>query len=410
MTRVLSELLGASEPTFHESLVRLEAVSGHQGTDIRLTSEIERGMRQKLRSLGLDPNDTTGTELYAMLEQKVLADDDLLKRHLIHEYGSGTSLSARIVRKLQELPIPKGSFALKPAVGRRILKKLPPKRTMKALGYRSFDSMMRREQLVSVFAGAWLLESASWRKSIVDNYRRLSGNDFELRSLTILAPESKHWQQLAAEIVRQKKNNIVGLKEFGVVVLLPLPPELPPAATLTTLLLALQEMNEVRAASTYLKLCQVQPDFGRLLQSVMTDEPVLQTQFLDGPIPWQVIQRYYARYADRFRAELFEPHIQREDLSWHSVERALSYIEPGLGFWQHTASLGMDDEHGPVSLNVIDACLNCCNQLPYDRRVVHYFRTNLGHELIIRYLKHESVEQMVLDSLEARLVPELDVV
>src|SRR5581483_4020021 len=125
---------------------------------------------------------------------------------------------------------------------------------------------------------------------------------------------------------------------------------------------------------------------------------------IDGAVPWQVIQRYYARHPSRFREELFEPHIQREDLSWHSIEKTLSYVEPSLGFWQHTAILALPARPMPVSLNVLDVALNYCNQLPYQSRLAQYFRRNLWSELAIRYLKHDNVEQMVIGSLEAKFL------
>lgn len=405
MTRVLSELLGAREPAFRQGLLRLESASGHTSADIRLSAEVERATRLKLRELGLDPHDTTGEELYAALQQRVKSDDQRLMQQLVQKYGQAEAAHINIGKALNDIPIYKSCFALKTAVGRKLLTKLPPKQTMKALGYRSFDSMLRREQLLTVFAAAWLLESASWRKTMVDAYKKLSAADFEIRPLVVLTPHSKHWQSLADVIVTQKKHNVVGLREFGAVVILPFPDAVPPAATMMALLMALHDMNEVRACSTFLKLCQVRPDFGQFVQTVVSGEPTLPAEVLDGPVQWHVIQRYYARFSDRFREELFEPHIQKEDLTWHSVEKALTYIEPSLAFWHHTSTLGLHADHKPVSLNVIDAALNFCNQLSYKDRIVHYFRRSLWGELIIRYLKHDHVEQAVMSSLESKLSP-----
>lgn len=397
-------MLGAREPAFHLSLSRLEAASGHNSADIRLTTEVTRGTKYKLKELGLDPNDTTGPELYAALQQRIKADDERLSAKLREKYGENDQLHVNVARALGDLPISKSCFALKTVVGRKLLAKSQPKQTMKLLGYRSFESMLRREQFLAVFAAAWLIESSHWRKTIVEGYKKLSSADFEIRPLTILAPQSNHWQQIADTIVARNKHNIVGLKEYGAVIILPMPANAPPAATMATLLVALHEMNDVRASSTYLKLCQVRPDFGVNLQTVIASEPTLAASLLDTPVSWSIIQRYYARFIDRFREDLFEPHIQREDLSWHSVEKALSFIEPSLAFWHHTGMLGIMAEHQPVSLNVVDVALSFCNQLPYEKRLVHYFRRSLWAELIIRYLKHEAVEQVVLSSLESKLV------
>lgn len=405
MTRALCELFGAVEPlSFRRGLSRLEAASGHESIDIRLTAEVERAVRLKLKELGLDPDDTTGEELYNALQQQVKRDDERLSATLLRKYGSDTSLPGRISQAIMDLPVPQSCFALKTPVGKRLLQKLPPKQTMKALGYRSFDSMARREPLLALFAAAWLLEAASWRKQMLDSYKKLQASDFEIRRLSVVTPDSKHWQHMAETVVARKQHNIISLKEFGALVILPFPVAAPPAPTMTALLVALHEMNEVRAASTYLKLSQVKPAFGRCVQVAIADEPMVATGLLDGAVPWQVVQRYYARFKDRFRAELFEPHIQKEDLTWHSVEKALSFIDPALAFWHHTGSLALRGDKHPVSLNVIDAALNYCNQLPYGRHIVHYFRNNLWHELMIRYLKHDAIEQTVVDSLEPELV------
>lgn len=410
MTRALSELFGAREPlTFQRGIARLEAASGHTSTDIRLMTEIERATMQKLRGLGLDPHDTTGEELYAALLERVKLDDIRLVATLKQKYGDG-DVPTQVGKALLDLPIPKSCFSLKTAVGKRLLKQLPPRITIKTLGYRSFDSMIRREPLFAIFACAWLLESGRWHKQMLDSYKKLQSSDFEIRRLAVITPQSKHWQQMAETVVARKQHNIITLKEFGAIVMLPFPSTAPRAPTLTSLLVALHEMNEVRAASTYLKFCQVKPDFGKCVQIAVADEPMLTTGLLDEAVPWQVVQRYYARFSDRYRSDLFEPHVQKEDLAWHSVEKALSYLDPTLAFWHHTSSLALNYNHQPVSMNVVDAALNYCNQLPYANRMVRYFRHSLWHELMIRYLKHSAIEQAVLGSLESRLVEQEELI
>src|SRR5690242_15647732 len=228
MTRVLSELLGAEEPMFHHDLVRLESASGRSSADIRLTTEVERATRSKLRELGLDPSDTTGLELYRALQARVKADDERLSATLKAKYGD-EHMHASISKALHELPVAKSCFALKTSVAKRLLKRVPPKQTMKILGYRSFDSMLRREQLLAIFAAAWLVESATWRKSLVDSYKKLQASDFEIRHLTVLGPDTPHWQALASLVVLQKKHTVVGLKELGAIVILPFPETPPPA-------------------------------------------------------------------------------------------------------------------------------------------------------------------------------------
>lgn len=390
---------------FQRGLAKLESASGHNSTDIRLSSEITRAVQRKLHDLGLDPKDTTGEELYHALAERLMADDVRLLKSLREKFGDETSGTiTQVASALRQVPVPRSVYALKTAVAKRVLKKVQPKHVMKRLGYRSFDSMLKHEQPATLLAAAWLVETAVWHKQMLEQYKKLKSGDFEIRTMAVLCPDTKRWDDFAAELVHSNHHTVLPVKELGAVVLLPLPADQPPAATTVTLLLALHAMNDVRAASTFLKLCQVKPDFGRIVGEIVAEEPSLDTGLLDRPVPWQIIQRYYARFNDRFRSEVFEPHVQADDLAWHSIEKILTYIEPTMEFWHHTSTLSLLHNHQPVSMNIIDVALNYCNGLPYQHRIVRYFQHSLWHELLIRYLKHSSVEQSVLSGLNAELV------
>lgn len=405
MTRVLSELLGANPTAFQAGLRQLEQASGHESTDVRLSADISQAGKRKLKELGLDATDTTGPELYAALGTRFAQDEDRLLTKLREKHRNMSDIEA-VVRELADVPIPKSCFSLKSASAKKLLKKLPPKRAMKQLGYRSLDSMLKHESIAHLYAATALTESVTWHKQFQESYKKLKSSDFEIRQMHVSSPSSQRWQTLARTSVAQKKHNVLSFKELGEVVLLPLPDEKPPAAALTSLLLALHDMNEIRAASTYLKLCQVKPHFGAIVQDVVHDEPKLSTSVFDTPVTWQVIQRYYGRFASRFQAELFEPHVQAEDLTWHSIEKVLSYIDPRLDFWKHTTHLGLLHDHQPVSFNIVDVAINYVNQLPFEARVMKYYRQSLWHELVIRYLKHDNVEQSVVAGLQSDLVME----
>ncbi|MGH7241762.1 MAG: hypothetical protein ACREGB_05690 [Candidatus Saccharimonadales bacterium] len=405
MTRTLSDILGTEEHLLRQGLKRLESASGHGSADVRLTAEVLQSSQRKLKQLGLDPHDTTGHELYATLRQR-LQDDDRRLLAALQQAAGTDDIMASIAYALRTVDVAKGSFALKPTAVKSLLKKHAPKQTMRQLGYRSLDSMLKHEQPANLLAAAWLLESLTWRKSLHEHYKRLKPADFESREIAVLTPSTERWQKLASKLVESHQHTVVALKESGAVVLLPLPTEVPEVVATATLALALHSMNEIRAASTFLKLCQVKPDFGAIVQEVVADEPQLATELLDQQVPWQIIQRYYARFKGAFRSEVFEPHIQEPDLSWHSVEQVLESIEPSMSFWRDTAHLGIIDDRQPVSMNLIDVAIAACNHLPYEQRIVHYLRHSLQAELLLKYLKHENVEQAVLGQLEPAFATE----
>jgi hypothetical protein len=411
MTKFLSQALQAPEPFFRLGLQRLEAANGHPSTDIRFSTEVARQTKDKLRQLHLDPNDTTPEELYHALQEKIRDDDERLTRVLRSRAATYVSAEADVtdgmVHALRKLPDSKRCFALKPSALKAIMKKVPPKKAMKQLGYRSLDSFLKHEAPISILSAAWLSEDHHWHKRFRAEYKRLTPADFENRSIAIIQLNSARWRDLAERTVNEQKHNLLAFKEFGVVAFLPLPAHAPTGSATVSLSLALHELNEIRAATTFLKLNQVRPDFGKMVQKVADQDPELSSELLDQNVPWKLIQRYYARLTHHWSEAVFEPHLQLEDMVWHPIEEALSTIEPAFRFWQGGAHLGMLHGHGPVSCNVIDAALNYCNRLSFEQRLAPYFQHSLWHELLMRYLQPQAVEQAVLSELQPQLVEEL---
>lgn len=412
MTKFLSQALQAPEPLFRQALNRLESANGHPSTDIRISSEVSRAAKHKLRELGLDPNDTTPEELYHVLQERVKTDDARLNRTLrtvaAKHISAEADVVAGMIHALKQLPDSKRCFALKASVLKSILKQVPPKKAMKQLGYRSLDSFLKHEPPVSALAAARLSEDGHWHKRLLAQYKQLKPSDFESRAILVTELTAERWRDLAERAVTERQHNLLCFKEFGALVFLPLPADAPAGSTVASLSLALHELNEIRAGSTFLKPCQVRPDFGNLVQEVVgSDEPRLSSQLFDQIVPWRLIQHYYARLARHGRSEAAEPHLQLEDIAWHPIEESLKAIEPSLDFWQRSAHLGLLHDGGPVSMNVVDAALNACNQMPFERRVSRYFQRSLQHELMLRYLRPETVEKAVMGELQPQLAEEL---
>jgi hypothetical protein len=411
MTRFLSEALEAQEPFFRSGVKRLEAANGHPNADIRFSTEVERATRTKLRELGLDPRDTTPEELYHVLQERIKADDARLTRTLrlraaTHVSADG-DIVAGMIHAIQVLPDSKRCFALKTSVLKAMIKRQPPKNAMKRLGYRSLDSFLKHETPVLILAAAWLSEGASWQRRLVDQYKKLRPSDFEDRKIVLLRPVSDRWRRLASETVADKRHNLISFREAGALVFLPLSPDAPAGTTTASLALALHELNEIRTAGTFLKLAQVRREFGKIVQVIAGDDLQIGSQLLDQPVPWHLIQRYYGGLTHHERETFFEPHLQLEDIAWHPIEETLAAIEPSFGFWRQSAHLGLAGQQRPVSLNVVDAALNYCNQLPFEQRVAHYFQRSMWQELLLRYLRPEAVEKALLGESQPRFAEEL---
>ncbi len=413
MTRFLSEALQAAEPAFRQGLKRLEAATGHPNHDIRFSAEVMQGSSTKLRELGLDPHDTTAEELYHALQERIRADDKRLNRTLRTLAATHVSAEADavagMVHALKELPDSRRCFAVKGSVIKSLLKKQPPKKAMKQLGYRSLDSFLKHETPATMLAAAWLCEGLQWRSKLLDRYRQLKPADFESRSIALVQPATKRWQELAKEAVSRDKHNLLSFRELGAIVFLPLPDDSPAGTITASLCLALHELNEIRSVSTFLKLCQVRADFGKIVQAAVIDEARLNSNLLDRPVPWRLVQRHYADSKQSSESHAFEPHLELEDMVWRPLENSLARIEPHLAFWRGSGHLGLLKDGQSVSFNIVDAATSLCNQLSFEHRVTHYFQNSLWHELLLRYLQPEAVERAVTHELQPALAEELAV-
>lgn len=76
MTKVLRELLQNNEPLFFTALAKLEGSTGNDGVDLQLIADITHKAHNIMRTLGLDPADTTARELYLGLNAYVWNRDD----------------------------------------------------------------------------------------------------------------------------------------------------------------------------------------------------------------------------------------------------------------------------------------------------------------------------------------------
>ncbi len=399
--------MGAVEPAFSQSIQQLEHAAGRPGTDIRLTADIMQKTRTKIAELGLDPGDTTGPELYGALQQRLKADEQRVRSALaLPETAAPNDIITRVQQFFSKQENRGLSFALKTSVAKKLLKKKIPKNAMKQLGYRSADSMLKHEQVADLYAAALIAEPAAWHKSFREQYAKLTPSDFESRPIVVTRPATKKWQKLAAAYVAHSRHNILDFRELGAIVLLPIAHDVDGLA-ITTLLLVAEDMNAIRAHSSYAKLQQVKPDFGKRLQALSVSEPLTSASLAGQPVPWRMIQRYYARFTNSYHPEVFEPHVQSEDLEWDEGETVLTRLDPELAFWQGSEHLGLLHEGAIVSCNVLDVALGYCNHLDFTDRIVHFVRDNVWHELMMRYLNQENLEAAVHRQLAGELTEPL---
>lgn len=409
MSKFLSDLLKAKEPLFTLALKQLESESSHEGVDIKLATEMSRTVTDKIKELGLDHKDTTGEELYHALMALIAKHDAfLVKRIGGKDPQDVQDLLPRIRKAVLELKLPQTVWVLRHSVAKRMLRATPPKKVMKHLGYKSVDSMIKREPIDELFGALRFVESPKWLEKFIKTYKKITPSDYETRDIKIVVLDHKKWSGVTEAFVHKKRHNITHLKELGVVVMLPMPVERMKGITISVMPLLIHYINEIRLYSTYFKMQQVKPNFGETLIETLIADTSKKLVMAGAHVHWRVIQRYFGKLENERHPEIFEPHVQPEDLHWRKAEEVIYKLEPALHFWHNLDFVAKLEDTKPVSFNMMDIAISYVNNLSYEKRAVYHFRESLWNEIFMRYMGHENLEAQITEQLNNEMIqPEM---
>jgi hypothetical protein len=336
----------------------------------------------------------------------IVAEHDafLVKRLGGNDPADVADLLPRIKAAVEHLNIPKTAWVIKGSAAKRLLKASPPKKVMNQLGYRSLDSMLKRENICEIYGALRFAESAEWMEKFLKSYKKLQTSDFETRVVEVIQLDPKRWGMLPNDFIRQNRHNVTHSKEMGVVLILPMPMQKLKGITITLLPMLLHYINEIRLYSAYFKMQQIRPNFGEILADTLAQDPAHHAVMAGQHIHWRVIHRYFGNQDVSNHPEFFEPHVQPEDLIWHKAEEVLYRLEPALHFWHDMDYVGINLGGQPVSFNLMDMAVSYVNNLQYGQHTVHHFRDSLWNEIYIRYLGQKSLEFQVLKQLDNVMV------
>jgi hypothetical protein len=405
MANMLRDLLDAKEPLFSLSLRQLEKASGNRGVDTKLIGDIIEKTHAATAALGLDSKDTTGRELYHALLAKVQAHD----RHLARAVGGRETDDAEALLPLIKLAVehtkvPKSCWALKRSVAKDMLRKTPPPTVMKLMGHRSVESMLKHEHLAEIYGALRFAESTDWLSKFNEQYEALKPSDFETREIEFVIMPRGRWADAVEGFVKRKRHNVTHLKELGIVLMLPVKSRKRSGVAITVIPLLFHYINEIRLYSAFFKLQQVKKSFGKILVKTLNADSAHAAVMAGSNIHWRIIQRYFGRMENEYHPEIFEPHVQPEDLYWHKAEDALCLLDPELGFWQGLDYVARREGDRPISFNLIDVAVSYTTNVPYESRVIYNFRESLWIEIFIRYMGQKTFEQQVLQQLNSGMI------
>lgn len=404
MSRIISELLGAREPSFSLMIRRLEKAADYPAADIKLSTEIKQRIRDKSKELGLDPDDSSPKELYsALIKLADLHDTHLRKVLGLADSNSTQDVLNKICNLAKKIDLPNNAWVLKTAVAKHLLQKTPPKNLMKLLGYRSVDSMLKRTNTSEIYIGSQICESDLWKKRFAAELKKVEPHDFESRRIEIITLDSEKWVATARAFAVSNRHNVAVSFEMGVIALLPLPKSDSRGLVLTILPLIIEMINEIRINSAYLKMRQVLPGFGKSVAGVFHKNADHIMSLHGIGLPWRSVHKHLTSKGSNSYTDILEPHIQVEDIFLKKAEEALFYLEPSLAFWCDLDFVGTSTNHNSVSFNLLDMAINNLNNAPFGKQSAVHLKNALWNKMLSAYMSQPSIEARIINQLDENL-------
>lgn len=412
MAKILRDLLEAKEPIFSLSLRQLENASGGSASDVRLVGEIARKLRLATVALGLDPDDTTGRELYGAQLARMAYDNQRVAKLLGGADPDDIALMSPLIIKFVQKPeISSNCWVLRRSVAKKILKTMPPKKLMSHLGHRSVDGLLKHENIDELYVGLRFSEGDKWLRQHNQLLKTVRASDFETRPVSCLLLDYEKYANLTASFVSSKYHNVAHSKELGVVALLPTLATRQRGFTLVGLPMMLHYINEIRLYSSFFKLKQVAPHFGELVVETLNDDSAIASQMAGQNVHWRIVHRHFANNVGQANyPEAFEPHVHSDDVIWDRVEATLSGFDKEMKFWQELDYVGKLFDGTPLSFNLMDVSLNYSQNRSFKDRNFSYFRESLWNEIFASYMSVKVLEKQVMEKLTAQLINPDDII
>jgi hypothetical protein len=394
MSKLIAKLLGADQRNFANTIERLEKMSLHPGVDTKLTAEIITQVREKSRRLMLDPADTTKEELYYGLLAKARLDDLSIRQKIgISDKTLPVAASKYIASNTEKLLKKDIVICMQPATVKKILRAIPPKRTMRALRFRSIESVLKREDPLALYALAKRLEDKSWHTQIEARMKRLQPRDAKESHVQVLSL-SNDWLEKLNKV--SFDSVLQPVPEIGCVLILPTMPLSVAGSVLLTTCLVLQAGQRLAIESLPFRNQALNRGYEKLLPDIASGV-FNEIKPIHGLRPsWHAV---FQLLAERGHDSSSDFEFIIGDLEWQSTETRLASLASELDFWVNSHYLGYVTEDRPLSLHLVDVVASLVLEKSYGYQITSHLQASLWNELQLRYLKQENIERNVISQL-----------
>ncbi len=389
-------MLEAKEPEFSHLIREWETKVGKKGHDIQLVAEVSVRAKRVIAELGLDEDDTTPKELYYALLDRVNQDSaDLAKQIGVSEEDSAEQMVQKVAAWYDSLELEKELWVIKESTIKACLKKTSPKQIMKALGFRSVDSMLKRCDPSIIIALSKLIERPEWQIKFRSEYKRLKPIDF--RALRARVHVVVGEQRRKLERTGFRTSRIVSpCYETGAIVVVP-PSKRFSSDVLSVATSLIETTRDMRRYSAYFRLISTESKFGSKVADVC-NFGLNRSSAMHYNFHWNPIHRHLLGNSE-YMNRIEQPHLTHTDLRTSSSAEVLARGNERFKFWQGSEYvLFATAPHPAVSLHVADAAINASNNSRFEESLSVYAKNQLWEELWANYLSHQALHDEIVGS------------
>jgi len=403
MSRFLSNALEIYDPKFRFSIKDLEKKNNHPDHDIKLESEINSRIRNKISELHLDPEDTNKEELYAALKHKLVIDDQKLLKELRNRSAKNINAAANVedglVHLLENEFKDVEVFSLKTKIIKQYFKEHPPKNVMKKLDFRSVDSLLKRSHPSLVILAMNALESDTYIKNFYQHYLKLTPTDFENQNIKFVNSPNSKWSSFLNTLSHHNKINYISCYELSSLIILPINNDLKPGQITSITASLIEEINKIRSLSCYIKLSQVNKDFAKSIFNLSSKIPQLEMHLLGSKLSYPLAHKFM----NDLKIDINHPLLNKSDLILTKVEDKLCEIIDNFKFWKDNEMLAKAEASNVTSLNIQDVAHNLAQDLKIGDASSFFFKKALKNELLKRYINKEDLKNSFNQNSESSL-------
>lgn len=384
----------------------LTEASGHDDVLSRMVEENNRIISEKKKELKLDS--FSAEDIYSALLARIEEDDAKISNALDNPVCD-TAVGCKALLDVAGGASAVGTgFFLKTEKAKELFIKTPPLNIIKALGYKSAEELVKKEDIFEIFSALRFVEEGDWLNNVFfKQYEKLTPEDFEEREIRTIVLSEK-WKEVAEKFLKKKYHNISHLKELGVIFVLPAVLGLK-GETLRTLGLVLHYYHEIDFYSNLFKKASRSKDFSTKLVGFLRGDVI------DMRLPceeigkkWMIVQRYLAK-DDEHDWRLFEPHVNPEAIHWKKAEDDISKLggfvdSIDLSFWSNLDWVGdyyltKTGIEVLVSFNLVDTVMSLVKKKDMIKYLYHH-QEAIWNKLFYEFFGEQKMEQMIIDNFE----------